>query len=75
MSFELADLFDDIRNSGRAVLHVARILSYSGFMRPAFAVMGLAVLVGCALIVLYNLRLVNIRNKRKVNESVSKHAQ
>jgi undecaprenyl-diphosphatase len=75
VSFEFADVFNDIRNAGRVVVHLGRIRSYSGFMRPAFAVMGLAVLVGYALIVLYNLRLVSIRNKRKVNESVSKHAQ
>jgi undecaprenyl-diphosphatase len=61
VSFELADLFNDIRNVGRAVLHVAGIQSYSGFMRPAFAVMGLAVLAGYALIVLYRRRHASIR--------------
>jgi undecaprenyl-diphosphatase len=56
ISFELADLFNDIRNVGRAVLHVLQIRSYSAFMRPAFAVMGLAILAGYALTVLYRHR-------------------
>jgi undecaprenyl-diphosphatase len=55
MSFELADLFNDVRNVGRVMVHLLRIRSYSAFMRPAFAVMGLAVLAGYALFVLHHL--------------------
>jgi undecaprenyl-diphosphatase len=56
VSFELADLFNDIRNVGRVVLHALQIRSYSGFMRPVFEVAGLAVLAGYALTVLYRHR-------------------
>ena len=44
MSFELADLFADIRNVGHAALHIARVPSHSGFLRLAFAVVGVAIL-------------------------------
>jgi undecaprenyl-diphosphatase len=54
MSFELADLFNDVRNVGRVVVHLLRFRSYSAFMRPAFAVMGLALLAGYALFVLHH---------------------
>ena len=36
VSYELADLFADIRNVGHAVLHIARIPSYSGFRSARF---------------------------------------
>ena len=52
-SFELADLFNDIRNVGRAVLHAARVQSCSGFMRAAFATIGLTIAAGFTLTLLY----------------------
>lgn len=50
VSFELADLFADVRNVGHAALHIARVPSLSKFLRLAFGVVGVAILVVYGLI-------------------------